>query len=70
MTRKQMKKLAKQLYEQELIHQNPDSSKEEKNKAEDKIMQLTNYVMCLPDGFNIFCEIDIIIQDFITKGEK
>ena len=70
MTRKQMKKLAKQLYEQELIHQNPDSSKEEKNKAEDKIMQLTNYIMCLPDGFNIFCEIDIIIQDFITKGEK
>lgn len=70
MTRKQMKKLAKQLYEQELIHQNPDSSKEEKNKAEDKIMQLTNYVMCLPDGFNIFCEIDIIIQDFMTKGEK
>ena len=70
MTRKQMKKLAKQLYEQELIHQNPNSSKEEKNKAEDKIMQLTNYVMCLPDGFNIFCEIDIIIQDFMTKGEK
>lgn len=70
MTRKQMKKLAKQLYEQELIHQNPDSSKEEKNKAEDKIMQLTNYVMCLPDGVNIFCEIDIIIQDFMTKGEK
>lgn len=70
MTRKQMKKLAKQLYEQELIHQNPDSSKEEKNKAEDKIMQLTNYVMCLPDRVNIFCEIDIIIQDFMTKGEK
>ena len=70
MTRKQMKKLAKQLYEQELIHQNPDSSKEEKVKAEDKIMQLTNYILCLSDGFNILCEIDIIIQDFITKGEK
>ena len=70
MTRKQMKKLAKQLYEQELIHQDPDASKEAKAKAEDKIMQLTNYVMCLPDGFNTFCEIDIMIQDFMSKGEK
>ena len=38
------------------------ASKEEKVKAEDKIMQLTNYIMCLPDGFNTFCEIDIIAK--------
>jgi hypothetical protein len=42
MTRKQMKKLAKELYECEQIHQNESSSKEEKSRADNRIIQITN----------------------------
>lgn len=66
MTRKQMKKLAQEIYECELIHQNENSSKEEKNQAENRMMQLTNQIMCLPDGMNILMEIDEIITSKIN----
>lgn len=61
MTRKQMNKFAQEIYQCELTHQNENSSKEEKTQAENRIMQLTNQIMCLPDGINILMEIDAIV---------
>lgn len=67
MTRKQMKKLAKELYQCEQIHQNESSSKEEKSRAENRIMQITNWIMALNDGINILLEIDVMVQDLATQ---
>lgn len=67
MTRKQMKKLAKGLYQCEQIHQNESSSKEEKSRAENRIMQITNQIMALNDGINILLEIDVMVQDLATQ---
>lgn len=61
MTRKQMSKFAQEIYQCELTHQNENSSKEEKAQAENRIMQLTNQIMCLPDGINVLMEIDAIV---------
>lgn len=67
MTRKQMKKLAKELYQCEQIHQNESSSKEEKSRAGNRIMQITNQIMALNDGINILLEIDVMVQDLATQ---
>ncbi len=61
MTRKQMKKFADEIYKCELIHQDENSSKEEKALAENRIMQLTNQIMVFPDGINALLEIDVLI---------
>lgn len=68
MTRKQMKKLAKELYECELIHQDDSSSKEEKARADSRVMQITNQIMALHDGINIMLEIDVMVQDLASKN--
>lgn len=67
MTQKQMKKLAKELYECEQIHQNESSSKEEKSRADNRIIQITNQIMALNDGINIMLEIDTMVQDLATN---
>lgn len=67
MTRKQMKKLAKELYECEQIHQNESSSKEEKSRADNRIIQIINQIMALNDGINIMLEIDTMVQDLATN---
>ena len=67
MTRKQMKKFAKELYECEQIHQNESSSKEEKSRADNRIIQITNQIMALNDGINIMLEIDTMVQDLATN---
>lgn len=67
MTRKQMKKLAKELYECEQIHQNESSSKEEKSRADNRIIQITNQIMALNDGINIMLEIDTMVQNLATN---
>lgn len=61
MTRKQMKKFADEIYKCELIHQDENSSKEEKAHAESRIMQLTKQIMAFPDGINALLEIDVLI---------
>ena len=68
MTREQMKKLAKELYECELIHQDDSSSKEEKARADNRVMQITNQIMALHDGINIMLEIDVMVQDLVSKN--
>ena len=68
MTRKQMKKHAKELYECELIHQDDSSSKEEKARADSRVMQITNQIMALHDGINIMLEIDVMVQNLASKN--
>lgn len=68
MNRKQMKKLAKQIYDNELIHENASSSQEEKSRAEKEIMRLTNQIMSMKDGINIMLEVDVLIQE-LAKNE-
>ena len=67
MTRKQMKKFADEIYNCELVHQNENSSKEDKAHAENRIIQLTNQIMALPDGVNALLEIDALVASKITK---
>lgn len=67
MTRKQMNKLAQEIYQCELIHQNESSSKEEKAHAENRMMQLTKQIMCLPNGINVLMEIDAIVASKIEN---
>lgn len=67
MTRKQMRKLAKEIYDCELVHSSETSSTEEKSRAERRIMQLTNQIAALPDGINIMLEVDIMVQQMASK---
>lgn len=67
MTRKQMKKLAKEIYDCELVHSSEISSTEEKSRAERRIIQLTNQIAALPDGINIMLEVDIMVQQMASK---
>lgn len=67
MTRKQMKKLAKEIYNCDLIHESESSSMEEKSRAEKRIMQITNQIMAMKDGINILLEIDILVQELASK---
>lgn len=67
MTRKQMKKLAKEIYDCELVHSSETSSTEEKSRAERRIIQLTNQIAALPDGINIMLEVDIMVQQMASK---
>lgn len=70
MTRKQMKKLAKEIYDCELIHSSKTSSTEEKSRAEKRIMSLTNQIAALPDGINIMLEVDTFIQQMASKDKE
>ena len=67
MTRKQMRKLAKEIYDCELVHSSETSSTKEKSQAERRIMQLTNQIAALPNGINIMLEVDIMVQQMASK---
>lgn len=71
MTRKQMKKLANQVYQCELIHWDENSSEEEKRDADNRVMKLTQQIMALHDGMNILLEIDELVQQLNKhKGDN
>lgn len=70
MTRKQMKKLAQEIYNCELIHSNESSSKEDKSRADSRIMQITGQIMALQDGINIMLEIDTLVQQLAAKNKN
>lgn len=68
MTRKQIRKLANEIAELEIIHRDSES-KEERNRAENRIIQLTNQIALLPDGFDIMNQVDEIIYNKL-KGDN
>ena len=70
MTRKQIRKLADQIVKLELIHRNPDSSKEEKAQAESQIIQLSHMFEQIPGGIEAMFEVDELVQQNIAKYEE
>ncbi len=70
MTKKQMRKIAQEVYDQNLIHDNPESSNEEKARAEKRIISITKQVMCLPRYIEILGEIDSMVQQITKKNEE
>lgn len=71
MTKKQIKKLANELAELELIHQQT-SDKEEKSRVEKRIISITNRLISEPNGLTAMLEIDQLIQEKLlnNKGEN
>ncbi len=70
MTRKQMKKIAKEIYNCELIRQNEFSTEEDKRKADNRVVEITGQIMTLQNGMNILLEIDALIQQLRNKKEN
>lgn len=68
MTKKQTRKLAEEIYKNELIRQDPSSSKEEKSRAEARIMTLTCQTMALSDGIEVMLKVDKIIHDLEKRN--
>ena len=67
MNHKQKMKFVNEIVELENIHRNPKSTEEEVRKAETRIVEITNILAALPDGYNIMMEIDGIIQKKLKK---
>ena len=70
MTKKQIRKLANQIIELELIHRNPNSSKEEKAQAESQIIQLSGMIGMMRNGLGLMTEIDVLVQEGIERAEN
>lgn len=66
MTKKQMRKIAKELYELELAHQNTNAQ-DEVAKIEQKIMQISTKIFTSPDGMELMAEIDEMVQDMLNN---
>lgn len=69
MTSKKLKKLANELAELELIHQN-SSSEEEKSNAEKRILAITCQIMSGPDAFENMAKVDEMVQNKLLKNKE
>lgn len=70
MTKKQMRKIAQEVYDLNLIHDSSTSSDEEKSRAEKRIISITKQIMCLPRGLETLGEIDSMVQKIIKVNNK
>lgn len=70
MTKKQMRKLAHDIYEQNIIHDDPQSSSEDKARAEKRIISLTQQILTSPRGIEVLEEVDAMIQEIINKNKE
>lgn len=70
MTKKQMRKIAQEVYDLNLVHDSPTSSDEEKSRAEKRIISITKQLMCLPRGLETIGEIDSMVQKIIKVNNK
>ena len=70
MRRKQIKKLADQIAELELISSSPSSSKDEKARARDQMISISGMIACLPDGLDIMTQIDDLVQEKLNKEKE
>lgn len=66
MTKKQMKKLAREIYQCELIHSSETATKEEKLRAENRLIQITSQIM--EDGLDTMLEIDTMVQGLVNRN--
>lgn len=67
MTKKQLRKYADEIYENELIHRDANSSPKQKKNAEQRIMQISRNIFALPDGAKIMLQIDDLVKDKLDK---
>lgn len=70
MSNKKTRALAQQIYNYEMICQNPLTSKEDKNKAEQAMADLTRNIMQQKDGISILLQIDSILMKILNNKEK
>lgn len=74
MTRKQMKKYAREVYQCEQVHRDENASEGAKKEADRRVMSLTRQIMTLKDGMQILLEIDSLVQnmnkEIKIKGEE
>lgn len=68
MTKKQMRKVAQEVYDLNVVHDNPNSSDDEKSRAEKRIISITKQIMCLPRGMETLGEIDALVQQIIKTN--
>lgn len=66
MTHKQLRKIAREIFSCEKIRQDESSTKEEKTRAENRIIQITNQLQ-----YNVedMLEIDGMVQDLLANKE-
>lgn len=65
MTKRQMRRLANEIYQCELIHRSDSSTPEEKKRADNRVIQITRQIMSLKGsngGLPLLMEIDSMIQ--------
>lgn len=70
MTKKQMRKIAQEVYDLNLIHDNPKSSDAERARAEKRIINITKQIMCLPRNLEVLGEIDSMVQSINEINNK
>jgi hypothetical protein len=63
-----MRKIANQLYELEMVHQNPETSLTKKAEVEKEICKISNMLACLPNGMEVMEEIDIMLYEKMKKN--
>lgn len=64
MKKKELKQLANKIAKQERIIQDPNSTKEQKKRAESEILTLSSHVETLED----ITIIDELVQDILTEN--
>ena len=70
MTNKQKRRIAQEVYDLNLVHDNPESSEKEKKRVEKRLVSITRQIMCLPRGMETLGEIDSIVQQIIKNKNK
>ena len=71
MTKKQIRKIAKEIIALERLHNDPNASQDEVARAEKRIIQITSMINSMriseEERYNIMAEIDIIVQEELEK---
>lgn len=67
MKEKQKKEIVQKIIELERILSNPETTEEEKTKAEKEAMKYASMLLMLPDGLSVLCEVDDLVQNNLKK---
>lgn len=67
MTKRQLRKYADEIYENEMIHRNKESTPEQIKRAEKRIMQISSNIFAMPDGDKIMLQIDDLVKEKLDK---
>lgn len=62
MTKKQLRKIADEIIQLDKVYNDEESTHEQKARAEKRMSQITNMLMCLPNGLELLDEVDYLIS--------